>query len=293
MKHPRFPALPAIVALAIASTTPALAGVSRHERCATLVEERRASELQAIAELALKISPTDAEANYYLGVSLMLQDKHAEAIAQLDKAVAANPASSEYHRALGDAHGLAALRASMTRALSHAKKGRAALGKAVELDPKNTQARISLAMFYVHAPGIAGGSKKKGWEQIAEIEKLDPEAAWRMRVLASIAGKQHVEARALLDAKLAAEPGCYFALTQVGRISYETNRNPDEGITVLKQALQKPQDRASPGHARVQYWLGALHERLKDKPSARAAYQAAATLSPGVKEFGAALARLK
>jgi len=289
------PALSAIAALffAIANPHTARAGISLRERCEPLIEERKASELQAIAEIALKKTPTDAEAKYYLGVSLMLQEKHTEAIDYLDRAIAIAPGVSEYHRALGDAHGLAALRASLTHALSHAKKGRAALVKAIELDPKNTQARISLAMFYVHAPGIAGGSNKKGQEQIAEIEKLDPEAAWRMRVLACMADKHHDDARVLLDAKLATEPGCYFALTQIGRISYETKRNPGEGITALKRAVQIPQDRVSPGHARVNYWLGALHERIKDKLSARAFYEAAAALSPDVKEFKTALAKLK
>jgi len=263
------------------------------DRCATLVEERKASELQAIAQHAVNASPADAEANYYLGVSLMLQDKHAEAIEHLDKAVAGAPGNSEYYRALGDAHGLAAVNASMMSALGHAKKCKAALEKAVALDPKNAQARISLAMFYLHAPGIAGGSKKKGWEQAGEIEKLDTEYGWRIRVIGSMAEKRYDEARAMLAGKLAAAPDSYFALTQVGRLSYETGGNLDEGIAALKRALQMTPDQNSPGLARAQYWLGGLYERKKDKTSARAAYEIASTLSPSLKEARVALAKLK
>jgi tetratricopeptide (TPR) repeat protein len=148
-------------------------------------------------------------------------------------------------------------------------------------------------MFYMHAPGIAGGSDKKGWRQVDEIEKLDPEAGWRARVIACMADKRHAEARALIDAKLATTPDCYFAFTQIGRISYETKADSDGGIAALKRALQLTPDPASPRHARVQYWLGVLYERKKDKASARAAYEAAGTLSPGMKEVRAALAKLK
>jgi len=263
------------------------------ERCAPLVEERKASELQAIALRAVNATPTDAEANYYLGVSLMLQDKHTEAIEHLDKAVAAAPANSEYHRALGDAQGLAAANASMLHALGHAKKCKAVLEKAVALDPKNTQARISLAMFYLHAPGIAGGSKKKGWEQVGEIEKLDAEYGWRIHIIGCMAEKRYAETRAMLDKKLAASPDSYFALSQTGRLSYETGDNLDEGISALKRALQMTPDQNSPGLARVQYWLGGLYERKKDKPSARAAYETASALSPSMKEVRVALAKLK
>jgi len=240
-------------------------------------------------------APADAEASYQLGVSLMLQDKHDEAIAHFDKAVALAPDNSEYHRALGDAHGLVAVHASKLHALGHAKKCKAALEKAVALDPNNMQARISLVLFYIHVPGIAGGSDKKGWKQVEEIEKLDPALGWRARVIACMADKRHAEARALLDAKLASDPDCYFTLSQIGRLAYETKTDTDGGIAALQRALQLQltPDQTSPRHARVQYWLGALHERNKDKSSARAAYEAALALSPGMKEAKTALAKLK
>ena len=281
-----------VIALFLA-LAPALAGSSLRERCASLCDERKTAELQAVAQHALKMAPSDAEANYCAGVSLMLQDKHTEAIEHLDKAVAAAPGVSDYYRALGDAHGLAALNASALRALGHAKKGKAALEKAIELDPKNTQARISLALFYLHAPGIAGGSKKKGWEQVGEIEKLDPDFGWRMRILGCMAEKHYADARALIDKKLASAPACYFALTQIGRLAYETEGDADEGITVLKRALQMPPDQLSAGLPRVNFWLGAFHERKKDKAAARAAYEAAIALLPDMKDARTALAKLR
>lgn len=52
------------------------------------------------------------------------------------------------------------------------------LEKAIDLDPKHADARESIAFFYFSAPGIAGGSKKKAFQQVEALESLDPRRSY-------------------------------------------------------------------------------------------------------------------
>src|SRR6516165_990122 len=100
---------------------------------------------------------------------LELRD-YARAIADGERAVVESPGDSEFHRWLGHAYGGAA---EQKRSLSMARKVRAAFEDAVRLDASNIAARRDLMEFYVEAPWIVGGDKRKALEEVDAIVRID------------------------------------------------------------------------------------------------------------------------
>ena len=225
------------------------------KQCEPLLATGKFAEARDIAQKAVAADPKNAEAHYCLGIVFITQSNHADATPHFEKAVALVPGVSKYHRALGDAHGLAALHASLLNKLALAKKCKASYEKAVELDPASTHARESLINYLWQAPAIAGGGKDKAYAQIDALEKINPPAARAQRLAYYIKDKKYPEARAQLTAALAANPN-------------------------------------APDNYRAHYQLGQIAELEGNKPAARAAYQAALSLAPDFKEAKVALEKL-
>ena len=245
----------ALMLMALATAISCAAAASELEQqCEPLLAARKFAEAQDIAQKAIAADPKNAEAQYYLGLVFIEQNKYTEATPLFEKAVALAPNISKYHRGLGDAYGLAALHDSgVFHKLGMARKSKSAYEKAIELDPKSVNARESLINYLWEAPAIAGGGKEKAYAQIDELEKINPSAARAQRLAYYIKDKKYAEARALLAAELAANPANYRALYQTGQ-------------------------------------LAALSG---DKPAARAAYQAALAIAPDFNEAKDALEKLQ
>lgn len=77
------------------------------------------------------------------------------------RAATAVPTNDVYHYWLGKAYGRQAERASWLKAVRFAKLTRAALERAVALNPENWPAVTDLAQFYADAPGFLGGDVAK------------------------------------------------------------------------------------------------------------------------------------
>lgn len=89
-------------------------------------------------------------------------------------AIARTPDDSWVHKLAGDIFVNRARRANLLSAASLARKALKSYKKAVELSPDNAAYRLNLMQFYLIAPGIVGGSKKLGAEQMPKIKALDP-----------------------------------------------------------------------------------------------------------------------
>ncbi len=74
----------------------------------------------------------------------------------------------------GHALGSLAQSGPKIKALSRARGCRKAYEKAVRIDPDNIDARESLMVFHLMAPGIVGGKTRKAREQAEAINKIDP-----------------------------------------------------------------------------------------------------------------------
>lgn len=109
------------------------------------------------------------------GIALVLMDReqNEDAYDWAKKAVELGPDLAVTHYALGSTAGVMANEASIFSKGAYAKKCRTAFERAVEIDPEHFPSRTGLVMFYTFAPGIAGGSWAKAYENAEAIAKIE------------------------------------------------------------------------------------------------------------------------
>ena len=131
----------------------------------------------------------DAESYNLLCRAYFMLEEWDRAISACERATSLDPRNSQYFMWLGRVYGEKADRAGFFSAAGLAKKVRSSFERAVELDPRNWEARTDLAEFYLEAPGIVGGGKDKARAQAEAIQALNPAMAhW---VLARLAEKNN------------------------------------------------------------------------------------------------------
>jgi tetratricopeptide (TPR) repeat protein len=130
----------------------------------------------AIAELKgrLSSSPTDAESANLLCRAYFALEDWDRAESSCRKAASLAPDNSQFHLWLGRVYGEKADRANFLSAAGLAGKVRGEFERAVELNPKDVDARLDLAEFYLEAPGIVGGGDQKAREQAQAIAAINP-----------------------------------------------------------------------------------------------------------------------
>ncbi len=276
-------------------------------------------------------SPATAEEQYRQGRAHFSAGRFDLAAARFEAALGQVPTASLYAQWLGRAYGLQARNSSLLARPGLALKSRAALEKAVALDPDNVGARSDLAAFYHAAPGFMGGGRAKALAQVAEIARRDPylgkvrtgdmlwddkkmseaeaqyraaesldarrpEAPGRLAWLFTQAGR-YDEAFARWDALLAAKPGDPRALAGLGRTADLSGRRLAEGEAALRAFLQGASASADtsgdgPTPARVHYRLGNLLRRRGELGEAKTEYETALRLDPKSTEARDALRAL-
>jgi tetratricopeptide (TPR) repeat protein len=140
-----------------------------------LAEAKDYAGARAILEGIVRRDGQNHQARFQLGrlLSGPLRDYDA-AEEQLEKAVDLAPDSAEYHFALGNLYGIQAQNASIFSKFSYAGKVKEEFLKASTLSPRTIRYHMALMIYYIEAPGIAGGSDEKAREQATEIGKIDP-----------------------------------------------------------------------------------------------------------------------
>jgi tetratricopeptide (TPR) repeat protein len=134
---------------------------------------------EAIRALEQQVSASapDAESYNLLCRAHYMIDEWDRGISACERAVVLDPQKSLYHLWLGRIYGEKADRAGFVSAAGLAKKVRTEFERAVELDPKNSEARADLAEFYMEAPGVVGGGKDKARAQAAALAAFNPQLA--------------------------------------------------------------------------------------------------------------------
>jgi tetratricopeptide (TPR) repeat protein len=103
------------------------------------------------------------------------------AAAECEQAAQLDPQNSDFHLWLGRALGEKASSASFLTAFSLAKRTRAEFEQAVQLNPRNADALADLGDFYRQAPGVVGGGIDKAQAIAAQLDKVDPGRAHKLR----------------------------------------------------------------------------------------------------------------
>ncbi|HVZ63332.1 MAG TPA: tetratricopeptide repeat protein [Lacunisphaera sp.] len=278
-----------LLVLAFATTALGL-DPTQSDRIRDLIRHRQYPEAQAELEKAVAAEPTNAEAQYWLGKVRLDRGQLEGSVSALETATSLAPAKSEYFRVLGDAYGISAQRAGLFSKLGFARKCKAAYDKAVELDPKNINARWSVMEYCRQAPGIVGGGMDGAYAQAAEIRKLDARRGLAAYAMLYATEKKYDEAFAMFGDALKSAPDDYLVLYQIGSFAANSGRELDRGIASLQRCLDLPPPASAPGRAPVQWQLGRLLALKGDKAGARAAYEAALKIDP---KFPQALEALK
>ena len=180
---------------------------SAHEYSA-LLKANKFDEVDRATQAKLATEPNNVEALLGRGDWLLSQGGEArieDAIKLAERCVTAQPARSECHEAVGNAMGSKAMSAGMFWIMGNASKIRDAFKKAVELDPKNVDARFSLLQFYMQAPSVAGGGKDKAQALIAETTKVSADAAKLMQAQMDASDKEFAKAEAVALAPLSGD----------------------------------------------------------------------------------------
>src|SRR5208337_4386902 len=121
---------------------------------------------ETIAALNGRLSSApDAESANLLCRAYFTLEEWDRAESSCRKAVSLDPGNSRFHLWLGRVYGEEADRANFLAAAVLAGKVRGEFERAVQLNPKDVDARLDLAEFYLSAPGIVGGGEQKAREQ--------------------------------------------------------------------------------------------------------------------------------
>jgi tetratricopeptide (TPR) repeat protein len=158
-----------ILLLLIASLTASVSDSAKDKLAAGRIDE-------AIAELNGRLSsvPADAESSNLLCRAYFALEDWDRAESSCRKAVSLDPGNSRFHLWLGRVYGEKADRENFLAAAGLAGKVRGEFERAVQLNPKDVDARLDLAEFYLAAPGIVGGGERKAREQAQSIATVNP-----------------------------------------------------------------------------------------------------------------------
>ena len=207
-----------------------------------LLASGRADEALQVLQEQTSRPNADAESyNLLCRVYFMLEEWD-RGISGCERATSLDPHNSMYFLWLGRIYGEKADHAGFLSAAGLAKKVRSSFERAVELDPRNWEARTDLAEFYLEAPGIVGGGKDKARAQAEAIQALNPAmGAW---VLARIAEKNNNpgEAERQYRAEIAASHSSARSWFDLSAFLRHDNRL-DEMDEALRQMEASPLDR--------------------------------------------------
>ncbi|GAB5518739.1 MAG: hypothetical protein RhofKO_09900 [Rhodothermales bacterium] len=283
---------------------------------------------QPYFEAVLAENDGNAEAHYYLGrIALTAEDGDA-AVDHLERAVKLEPNRAEYHAWLSQGYLLKLQTASSFKQLLLARKTRRTLLRAIELDPTHVEAHLFLGNYYLAAPAIGGGSKKKARAEAETLIGLDPatgyaflaqihrdkdddnaaEAALHQALAHNVEATEawyelgvvqqrqakYAASSASFQQAIALEPEHRTAFYQLGKNGAFSGEQLDDALEPFGVFLRL-QDHVNPEETRLRsgaYWrMGMIHEHRQDTTAAIAAYQQSFAIAPRA-EVKAALDRL-
>lgn len=134
-----------------------------------LAEDGHWKRARAAVELLLRANANDAEAHYLLSRIKMTWGDYDAAVKEAERAVALNPRNADYRFQLARSCGEVAKRAGLFTKMRVGPRFKKEIEAALSIDPNHFESRLGLMMFYVNAPGIMGGDKKKAHSMADEL----------------------------------------------------------------------------------------------------------------------------
>jgi len=209
-----------------------------------LLQQKKFTEAKSVFENILDKNDNDAEAHYRLGMVYLNRSNPQrdvdEAVDQLEKAVDLKPDDADYQFRYGVALGEKTQKAGVIKQAFLAPKVKNAFMRAVELNPKNVQAHIALAQFYLIAPSIVGGDIEKGWKELDEAVKLDEVLGRSVRAAFLEKGKRGDEAEKEFQILAVSKPGDWRTWKNYGLFHMRTGRIDEAVVNFNKYVELRP-----------------------------------------------------
>ncbi len=164
-----------------------------------LMKARKYPEMERLASAKLAQDPANAEAMAARTDAILAggdETRIGEAVKQAEQCVAAQANNAGCHLVLGKALGSKAMNGGMMSAMGYAGTIRDSFKKAVELDPRNLDARFSLLQFYMMAPGIMGGGSSKAEALATQTIAVNADAGKLMQSMLALSDGKLAKAEA-------------------------------------------------------------------------------------------------
>ena len=283
------------------------------QEAVSLYADGKLEQAQSKFEILQRANPQHADTHYYLGLIQQSRGEFMEAGEYFDQAIELDDKQSKYHLGRGQAYGSAAGDASFFKQMRLAGKIKKSFERAVELDADSIDARSGLIVYYLNAPGIAGGSEEQAELQAREIAKRNVfrghlamasiyqsqendqavEAEYAEAIKDSpdemdayvalggfLTGKERFDdALKVYDSALQKQPDDMGITYQVGRTVSISGKSLERGAASFARYLEYTPAADEPGLDWANYRLGLIYEHQGKKEQAKKQYQQALTLN--------------
>lgn len=244
------------------------------DKATQLIKSREFQEAQAVLERIVQADPRNGEALYLMGELQFATNNPSMAVEYADKAIQFDPTKARYHLLRGNALGARVNQVNVLRRLSMASNCRSAFEKAVQLEPRNQDARLQLFNYYFLVPSIAGGSLDKAKAFAEQTLALDASRGHYMQGRILQKQKNPGAAQAEYFLALAADSQFSKVYNALGYVELEM-KQVDMALDHFRKQVELDPDNANSYDSFGDGWMA------KDRPDeAIDAYRKALSLDP-------------
>ena len=154
-----------------------------------------------------------------------------------EKAVKLAPQNAEYHWLLAELLGQQAQRANVFRQIGLARRFRSEAETVLKLNPRHIEAHYGMMIYYLKAPGIVGGDKKKAYAEADEVAKIDKASGYLALVRLAQEEQQPQKLEELYRKAVEADPDRYEAHMGLVNVTNAEPRNAVAAETHARRAL--------------------------------------------------------
>ncbi|MGA7964449.1 MAG: hypothetical protein WCB49_00855 [Gammaproteobacteria bacterium] len=190
-----------------------------------------------------------ANYQYRYAQALLGAGQTSKALSTIKAAIALEPKTAAYYRLMGKIYGVLAQNANIFHAMGLAKDVLAAFRTAVQLNPRDPKSLVDLAMYYIGAPNIVGGSIKKAHKIEATLFKISPVDALQVQAQEAKQANNYAKAETLLQqaSRLDKTSGSLMTLAFL----YIMKHDYADAFQIFRSITVK-----TPDNVRAWYWVG-------------------------------------
>jgi len=219
-------------------------------------------QARSLVESRIREAPGDPLANFLLSQIRNAFGDRSTPLPLAEKAVSLDGRTAKYHRQLAEVQGVMAQHANAFQQLLLARRFRKEIDAALALDPRDVQAWRDLLEFYLLAPGIAGGDRRKAAAIAGRIADIDAAEGFLAQARVAAFHNPNGETEALLLKAAAVQPPSYRARIALAQFYLDagfldsSRGNANSAEAQARQAVQ-----LSPGRVEAYAVLAQVYAR--------------------------------